>query len=45
MAGQTLKEKLDAPIRTRYVLIHITELPADGTGGYRGGITDISVLG
>ncbi|MFB8076045.1 serine/threonine protein kinase [Streptomyces californicus] len=45
VAGQTLKEKLDAPIRTRYVLIHITELPADGTGGYRGGITDISVLG
>lgn len=45
VAGSTLKEKLDEPVRTRYVLIHITELPSDGTGGYRGGITDISVLG
>lgn len=45
VAGKTLKEKLDEPVRTRYVLIHITELPSDGTGGYRGGITDISVLG
>ncbi|WP_411081642.1 protein kinase family protein [Streptomyces sp. cmx-18-6] len=45
VAGSTIKEKLDKPVRTRYVLVHITELPADGTGGYRGGITDISVLG
>ncbi|MEI7034008.1 protein kinase family protein [Streptomyces pratensis] len=45
VAGKTIKEKLDKPVRTRYVLIHITELPSDGTGGYRGGITDISVLG
>ncbi|WP_432007083.1 serine/threonine protein kinase [Streptomyces parvus] len=45
VAGSTLKETLDKPVRTRYVLIHITELPADGAGGYRGGITDISVLG
>ncbi|WP_222316443.1 protein kinase family protein [Streptomyces cavourensis] len=45
VAGKTLKHELEKPVRTRYVLIHITELPADGTGGYRGGITDISVLG
>ncbi|MFE1476094.1 protein kinase family protein [Streptomyces cyaneofuscatus] len=45
VAGKTLKEELEKPVRTRYVLIHITELPADGTGGYRGGINDISVLG
>lgn len=36
---------LGAPIRTRYVLVHITELPSEGTGGYRGGITEIKVLG
>ncbi|WP_145498786.1 protein kinase family protein [Streptomyces sp. CFMR 7] len=45
VVGKTLKQELEKPVRTRYVLIHITELPADGTGGYRGGITDISVLG
>ncbi|MEU3266632.1 protein kinase family protein [Streptomyces bacillaris] len=45
VAGKTLKQELEKPVRTRYVLIHVTELPADGTGGYRGGITDISVLG
>lgn len=40
-----LQTTLDAPIRTRYVLIHITELPSEGTGGYRGGINEIKVLG
>ncbi len=40
-----LQRTLDAPIRTRYVLIHISELPDDGTGGYRGGINEIKVLG
>ncbi|MFE7618775.1 serine/threonine protein kinase [Streptomyces sp. NPDC057496] len=43
-AGNELKKTLDKPVRTRYVLIHVTELPADGTGGYRGGISEISVL-
>lgn len=43
-AGSTLKETLSKPVRTRYVLIHLTELPSDGTGGYRGGISEISVL-
>lgn len=45
VAGGTLKEELEKPVRTRYILIHVTELPADDTGGYRGGIADISVLG
>ncbi|MEV3989684.1 protein kinase family protein [Streptomyces sp. NPDC049837] len=43
--GDTLKATVDKPVRTRYVLIHITELPADGAGGYRGGISEIKVLG
>ncbi|MFJ4969450.1 protein kinase family protein [Streptomyces sp. NPDC088755] len=45
VVGKTLEAKLEKPVRTRYLLVHITELPADGTGGYRGGITGISVLG
>ncbi|WP_285570637.1 protein kinase family protein [Streptomyces sp. RTGN2] len=45
-AGSSLKESLAKPVRTRYVLIHVTELPQDDTGsGYRGGISEISVLG
>lgn len=40
-----LQTTLDAPIRTRYLLIHVSELPSDGTGGYRGGISEIKVLG
>ncbi|MEU1364841.1 protein kinase family protein [Streptomyces sp. NPDC005803] len=45
-AGSDLKETLAKPVRTRYLLIHITELPLDDTGsGYRGGISEISVLG
>ncbi|MEV6163629.1 serine/threonine protein kinase [Streptomyces sp. NPDC052052] len=44
--GTELKKTWDKPVRTRYVLIHITELPSDGTShGYRGGISEISVLG
>ncbi|MFF8916864.1 serine/threonine protein kinase [Streptomyces sp. NPDC015032] len=44
--GGELKESLAKPVRTRYVLIHITELPSDGTSdGFRGGISEISVLG
>ncbi|MEW2176241.1 serine/threonine protein kinase [Streptomyces sp. NPDC005406] len=45
-AGSSLKESLSKPVRTRYILIHITELAQDDTGsGYRGGISEISVLG
>ncbi|WP_052440802.1 protein kinase family protein [Streptacidiphilus anmyonensis] len=37
---------LAKPVRTRYVLIHITSLPSDpSSGGYRGGISEIQVLG
>ncbi|MFF8832069.1 serine/threonine protein kinase [Streptomyces sp. NPDC015131] len=43
--GETLKATPDKPVRTRYVLIHITKLPSDGPGGYRGGISEIKVLG
>lgn len=44
--GSELKESLAKPVRTRYVLIHIMELPSDGTSdGFRGGISEISVLG
>ncbi|PWK72271.1 hypothetical protein BCL76_103503 [Streptomyces sp. CG 926] len=39
-----IETTLDTPIRARYVLIHITELPSSG-GGYRGGINEIKVLG
>ncbi|MGG8408153.1 protein kinase family protein [Streptomyces sp. 12297] len=44
--GKKLKTDLEKPVRTRYVLIHITELPSDGSAdGYRGGISEIHVLG
>ncbi|GGJ82341.1 serine/threonine protein kinase [Streptomyces camponoticapitis] len=47
--GQTdsnLKATLDKPVRTRYVLIHITELaPADSANEFRGGISEIKVIG
>ncbi|MCX4692192.1 protein kinase family protein [Streptomyces sp. NBC_01408] len=40
-----LQTTLEAPVRTRYVLVHITELPQDDEGHYRGGINNIKVLG
>ncbi|NJP99227.1 protein kinase family protein [Streptomyces zingiberis] len=44
--GDTLKINTDEPVRTRYVLIHITELPPEGSGNqYRGGISEITVTG
>jgi hypothetical protein len=38
---------LAKPVRTRYVLIHVTSLPTDPSdpSGYRGGISEIQVLG
>ncbi|MFE7105920.1 serine/threonine protein kinase [Streptomyces sp. NPDC057575] len=42
--GSDLKKTFSKPVRTRYVLIRLAELPSDGTGGYRGGISEISVL-
>jgi hypothetical protein len=40
-------DTLATPVRTRYVLIHLTSLPPDptGTNAYRGGISEIQVLG
>ncbi|MFF3729933.1 serine/threonine protein kinase [Streptomyces sp. NPDC002476] len=44
--GSELKQTLDKPVRSRFVLVRIAELPSDGTSdGYRGGISEISVLG
>ncbi|RLV01424.1 serine/threonine protein kinase [Streptomyces griseocarneus] len=45
--GDELKAKTDKAVKTRYVLIHITELPPEipGGGTYRGGINEIKVLG
>ncbi|WP_229924285.1 serine/threonine protein kinase [Streptomyces sulfonofaciens] len=44
--GSTLKQALSKAVRTRYVLIHITSLPPERTQGrYRGGISEIKVLG
>ncbi|MFC9427355.1 protein kinase family protein [Streptomyces sp. NPDC056987] len=44
--GSTLKTTLDKPVRTRYVLIHITELPQDGSATrFRGGISEIQITG
>lgn len=40
-----LKATLDKPVRTRYVLIHITSLPSEGSDTYRGGINEIKILG
>ncbi|WEV29797.1 protein kinase family protein [Streptomyces sp. 71268] len=45
-ADSKLDTTLDKPVRTRYVLIHITELPSDGSAdGYRGGISEIKITG
>ncbi|MFE3601490.1 protein kinase family protein [Streptomyces sp. NPDC059096] len=44
--GSTVKTTLDKPVRTRYVLIHITELPQDGSASrFRGGISEIQITG
>jgi hypothetical protein len=44
--GKTLKENLSKTVQTRYILIHITSLPpTDTSSQYRGGISEIKVLG
>ncbi|MFF8394655.1 serine/threonine protein kinase [Streptomyces sp. NPDC016172] len=44
--GSDLKVTLKKPVKTRYVLIHITELPVDGSADrFRGGISEIQVRG
>jgi hypothetical protein len=48
LAGTSLDSGVLAkPVRTRYVLIHVTSLPVDATasGNFRGGISEIQVLG
>ena len=36
-AGSTVRVTVDQPVETRYVLIHITDLPPESGGGFRGG--------
>ncbi|MEU5718822.1 protein kinase family protein [Streptomyces sp. NPDC020403] len=43
--GSTVHKTLTEPVRTRYILVRIAELPPDGSSGFRGGISEISVLG
>ncbi|MET7933534.1 protein kinase family protein [Streptomyces sp. NPDC005322] len=43
--GDQLTTTLDKPVRTRYVLVHITELPTSNPDRYRGGISEIKVKG
>ncbi|WP_433857281.1 serine/threonine protein kinase [Streptomyces kronopolitis] len=45
-AGDKLTVKPDKPVKTRYLLIHITELPSDGEADwFRGGISEVKVSG
>ncbi|AMW11574.1 serine/threonine protein kinase [Streptomyces qaidamensis] len=44
--GSDLKVTLKKPVKTRYILIHITKLPVDGSADrFRGGISEIQVRG
>ncbi|MGA5894938.1 protein kinase family protein [Streptomyces venetus] len=44
--GSDLKVTLKKPVKTRYILIHITELPVDGSADrFRGGISEVQVRG
>ncbi|MGY0025339.1 serine/threonine protein kinase [Streptomyces sp. cg35] len=44
--GKTVSVDLDKPIRTRYILVHITELPQDGSPSlFRGGVSEVKVYG
>ncbi|QNA74289.1 serine/threonine protein kinase [Streptomyces sp. So13.3] len=44
-AGSTVQVTAGQQVETRYILIHITDLPPESGGGFRGGITEIKVLG
>ncbi|MFD5336254.1 protein kinase family protein [Streptomyces hawaiiensis] len=45
-AETQLQISLKKPVQTRYVLVHITELPIDGSADrFRGGISEIQVKG
>ncbi|MEU5975697.1 protein kinase family protein [Streptomyces sp. NPDC047315] len=43
--GANVKTTFDKPTRTRYVLVHVSKLPLEFGNKYRGGITEIKVLG
>ncbi|MEU3380192.1 protein kinase family protein [Streptomyces caelestis] len=44
--GSSLHVELQKPIRTRYVLVHVTKLPEDGSADlFRGGISEVSIRG
>lgn len=44
--GGKVSATLDKPVRTRYLLVHITELPADGSAAlFRGGIAEVKITG
>ncbi|MEV6686055.1 protein kinase family protein [Streptomyces sp. NPDC051130] len=45
ITGKNLNTTLQTPVKTRFLLIHITSLPSEGGDGYRGGINEIKVLG
>ncbi|MCX5074465.1 protein kinase family protein [Streptomyces sp. NBC_00513] len=44
-AGKKLQSTLEKPVRARYLLVHVTELPPESSGDYRGGINEIKILG
>ncbi|MFE1413649.1 protein kinase family protein [Streptomyces sp. NPDC058746] len=43
--GKKLQATRDTPIKTRFVVVHITALPSEGGDGFRGGINEIKILG
>ncbi|MFD0267116.1 protein kinase family protein [Streptomyces sp. NPDC127106] len=46
VAGKKLEIKTGTPVKTRFLVIHITNLPAENGGGsWRGGISEIRVFG
>ncbi|WP_053683950.1 protein kinase family protein [Streptomyces sp. WM4235] len=44
-AGKKLQSTVEKPVRARYLLVHVTELPPESSGDYRGGINEIKILG
>lgn len=44
-AGDRADFDLDIPVKTRFLLVWLTSLPAEDAGHYRGRVSDIQVLG
>ncbi|MGW0208928.1 protein kinase family protein [Streptomyces sp. NPDC003233] len=42
-SGTTVTLKPDKPLKTRYLLVWLTELPSDGSGHWRGRVADVKV--